>query len=197
MYLFAMRRFNEAETEAKRAQQLDPGSSLVGTWAGYAEFLAGHVEEGTATLRRVLQADPTYSDASLALARAYVAQGKFEAAIVELQKALLFNQNQPLLVGSLAQAYARAGQREQALKLLGDLRRIEAEAPGYGPFGTIWAYEGLGEKDEAFAHLEKAYQDRSGRLVWLNVDPTLESLRSDARFEDLLRRIGLTRGPTQ
>jgi len=191
MYLFAMRRFDEALVEATRAQQLDPVSSVVHTWAGYTLFLAGRGEEGAATLRKVLDRDPTHSDASLALARVYVTQGKPQDAVVELQKALIFNPRQPLLIGALAQAHARAGQRDEALRLLADLKRIEADAPGYGPFGMIWAYEAIGDKEAAFAYLEKAYESRAGRLAWLDVDPTLGSLRSDPRFADLLRRIGL------
>ena len=147
-----------------------------------------------ATLQKALELDPTHSDASLMLARIYVTQGMYPQAVVELQKALIFNQRQPLLLGALAQAYARAGQREEALKLVAELSRIETEAPGYGPFGLIWAYAGLGDKERAFAYLERAYQERAGRMVWLNVDPTLESLRSDPRFDDLVRHVGL---PTQ
>jgi TolB-like protein/tetratricopeptide (TPR) repeat protein len=194
MYLFAMSRFDEAVVEARRAQQLDPVSSLVNTWAGYAYFLAGRVEEAMPALQKALELDPTHSDASLALARIYVTQGKYQQAIGELQKALMFNERQPLLLGVLAHAHARAGQREEALKLVAELNRIEAEAPGYAPFGMIWAYAGLGDKERAFAYLERAYQERAGRMVWLNVDPTSELLRSDPRFNDLVRRVGL---PTQ
>ena len=74
---------------------------------------------------------------------------------------------------------------------MAELNQIETEAPGYGPFGMIWAYAGLGDKERAFAYLERAYQERVGRMVWLNVDPLLDPLRSDSRFKDLVRRIGL------
>ena len=138
-----------------------------------------------------MELDPTYSQASLMLARIFMTQGNYQQAISELQKALILKGRQPLLLGSLAQAYGRSGQREEALKLVAELNRIDAEGPSYEPFGMIWAYAGLGDKERAFAHLERAYQQRAGRLVWLNVDPTLELLRSDPRFDDLLRRIGL------
>jgi len=72
-----------------------------------------------------------------------------------------------------------------------ELNQIETEAPGYGPFGMIWAYAGLGDKERAFAYLERVYQERVGRMVWLNVDLTLDSLRSDPRLEVLVRRVGL------
>jgi TolB-like protein/Tfp pilus assembly protein PilF len=191
MYLFAMLRFDEAVVEARRAQQLDPVSSLVNTWAGAAYYLAGHVEEAMASWQTALELDPGYSDASLLIARTYVTQGKYQQAIAELQKTPNLNERQPLLLGALAHAYARAGQREEALKLVAELSRIDAREPGYAPFGLIWAYAGLGDNERAFAYLERAYQERAGRMVWINVDPRMEPLRSDPRFRDLVRRVGL------
>jgi len=191
MYLFAMLRFDEAVVEARRAQQLDPVSSLVNTFAGAAYFLAGRVEDATASWQNVLELDPGYSDASHFLARTHVLQGRYEQGIAELQRALAFNKRQPLLLGGLAHAYALAGQREKAITLVAELKRIEADEPGYAPFGMIWAYAGLDDKDQVFAYLEKAYRERAGRMVWINVDPRLESLRSDPRFNDLVRRMKL------
>jgi len=144
-----------------------------------------------ASWQKTLELDPNYADASLAIARTYVTQGKHQQAIEGLRKALLLNERHPLLLGALAHAYARDGQRDEALKLVSELTQIEAEERRSTPFGIIWAYAGLGDKDRAFACLERAYQDRVGRLVWLNVDPLLEPLRSDSRFRDLARRVGL------
>jgi predicted Zn-dependent protease len=79
-----------------------------------------------ASWQNVLELDPSYSDASLALARTYAVQGRYEQAIAELQKALVFNERQPLLLRRLAHAYARAGQREKALTLAAEMNRIEA-----------------------------------------------------------------------
>ena len=192
MYLYAMQRFDEAVAEARRAQQVDPTSPLVNTWAGAAYFFVGRIEEAMASWQKALELDPTYPDASLALARAHVTQGNYQPAIAELQKAVLLNRGQPLLLGALAHAYARAGQRDEALKVMSELNRIEAEKTGsVSPFGLIWAHAGLGDKDQAFAHLERAYQERFDRMVWLNVDPLLDPLRSDPRFKDLVRRVGL------
>ncbi len=192
-YLYAMQRFEEAVAQAKHAQQLDPASPLINTWAGAAYFFAGRVEEAMASWQKALELDPSYSDASLVLARAYVKLGMNQRAVAELQKALIFNGRAPLVLGALAHAYARAGQREEAWKLVGELKRIEAEERGFvPPFGIIWAYAGLGdEEDQAFAWLERSFQERRDRMVWLNVDPLLDPLRSDARFHDLVRRVGL------
>ena len=191
-YLSAMQRSEEAVTQAKRAQQLEPGSPVVNTWAGAAYFYAGRVEDGMACMQRALELDPSYSDASIVLARAYLKQGMDQQAIAELQKAVTFNDRESLVLGALAYVYARVGQREQAQHLLDKLRQIEAEEHGSVPsFGIIWACAGLGDKDQAFAWLEKSYQEHRDRIVWLNVDPLLEPLRSDPRFHDLVRRVGL------
>src|SRR6266478_4679026 len=191
-YLWAMQRSEESAAEAKRAQQLDPVSPLFNTWAGAAYFYAGRTEEGMASMQKALELDPTFSDASLVLARAHFAQGMHQQAIAELQKALTFNNTEVLVLGALSHVYARTEQREEALKLVGKLKRIEAEESGYvAPFGLIWAYAGLNDKDQAFAWLERACEEHRDRIVWLNVDPLLEPLRSDPRFHDLVRRVGL------
>ena len=194
-YLYAMQRFEEAVTQARFAQQLDPGSLLVNTWAGAAYFFAGRVEEAMASWQKALELDPGYPDASIALARTYVTLGMNQNAIAALQKALIFSDREPLVLGALAHAHARAGRREEALKLVGELKRMEerreAEGKSIPRFSFVWAYAGLGDKEQAFAWLEKAYQERRGRMFLLNVDPLLEPLRSDPRFQDLVRRVGL------
>ena len=192
-YLYAMQRFDEAVAQAQRAQQLDPASPLINTWAGAAYFYAGRAEEAMASWQKALELDPSYSDASIVVARTYVTRGMHQQAIAELQKALTFTKGEPLVLGALAHAYARAGRREEALKLVGELKRIQAER-GRGNMPTfpfIWAYAGLGDKDQAFAWLESSYQERRDRMVWLNVDPLLDPLRSDPRFHDLVHRMGL------
>jgi len=193
MYLYALQRFEEAVVEAKRAQQLDPASPWVNTWAGATYLMVGRNEEGMASLQKALEIDPRYSDANLVRARTYVIDGAYQKAIAELQQALVLkNEREPLVLGALAHAYARAGLRKQALKLVDELKRIESEPDQYvPPFGLVWAYAGLGDNDRAFSWLEKAYEMGSDRIVWLNVDTLLDPLRSDPRFHDLVRRVGL------
>jgi hypothetical protein len=94
--------------------------------------------------------------------------------------------------GALAHAHAQIGQREHALKVVDDLKRMEAEQKRAFPtFAMIYAYAGLGDKEQAFAWLEKSYEERRDRMVWLSVDPLLQPLRSDPRFHDLVRRMNL------
>ncbi len=191
LYLIAMQRPEEAMARAQRAQQLDPVSPSINTWAGKAYFYAGRVEEAMASWQKALELDPSYEEASRALARTYVIKGMYQQAIAELQKALILNGRESLILGALAHAYARAGQREEALKLVEELKRIAAERRNFRLFGIIWAYAGLGDKEQAFAWLERAYQEHRDLIVWLNTDPILEPLRSDLRFHDLARRVGL------
>ena len=194
-YLYAAQRFEEAVTQAQVAQQLDPGSLYVNTRAGAAYFLAGRVEEAMASWQKALELDPGYPDASIELARSYVTRELHQNAISALQKALIFTDREPLVLGALAHAHARAGQRAEALNLVSELKRLEERV---GPedrniprFSFIWAYAGLGDKEQAFAWLEKAYQERRDLMVLLNIDPWVDPLRSDPRFQELVRRVGL------
>ena len=145
-----------------------------------------------ASWQKALELDPSYSDASIVLARTYVTKGMYQQAIAQLQKALILNAREPSVLGALAHAYARAGRRDEALKLVDELKRIQAERGNIPTFSFIWAYAGLGDKDQAFAWLETSYRERRDRMVWLNVDPLLDPLRSDPRFRDLTRRMGLS-----
>jgi tetratricopeptide (TPR) repeat protein len=193
-YLSSMRRFEEAVARAKRAQQLDPVSPLINTWAGQTYFFAGRVEEANASLQKALELDPSYSTASWLLARSYATLGMNQQAIAELQRALLLNVEDPdpSVLGALAHVYARIGQREEALKLVGELKRIEAEGRRYvQPLGFIHAYAGLGDKEQAFARLERAYREGANMVLFLHLNPFLDPLRSDPRFDELVRRIGL------
>ena len=194
-YLYAMQRFEEAVTQARFAQQLDPGSLVVNTWAGRAYFLAGRVEEAMASLQKALELDPGYPDASISLAQSYVTLGMHQNAISALQKALIFTDREPLVLGVLAHAHAQAGQRVEALKLVSELKRLDERV---GPedrniprFSFIFAYAGLGDKEQAFAWLERAYQERRDPMTTLNIEPLVDPLRSDPRFQDLVRRVGL------
>jgi len=193
MYLNAMQRFDEAIVQARHAQQLDPASPLVNTWAASTYLYAGLTDEGMAAVQRALELDPTDSNASLVVARTYVTHAQYAEAIAELQRAIsLKKERDPLLLGALAHAYARGGEPEQARKLVDELTRA---GTGPTPFGLAWAHAGLGNSDQAFASLERAYTERRDRIAWLNVDPLLNPLRSDPRFDDLVRRVGLPINP--
>ena len=194
MFLLAMGRFEESVVEAKRGQQLDPASPWVNTWAGAMYLYGGRTQEGMASLQKALELDPRFSDANIVRARTYLTNGAYVQAVAELEQAATAKRDrEPLVLGALAHAYARAGRHDDALKLVAELERIDREKQleYVPPFRLIWAYAGVGDNDRAFASLERDYEMGSDRMIWLNVDPLLDPLRSDRRFTDLVRRIGL------
>jgi len=189
MHLYAWERFEEASFHAKRAQQLDPASAYVNTWAAAAHGYAARIDDAFASARRAAELDPTSWEASQVLARLYMIQEKYLPAITELERARTLNPRDPELLGMLAYAHGRAGQREKAISLTEELQRLVAA--GQTPFPMAWAYAGLGDKDQAFAWLERCFEQRRIRMQWLRVDPMLAPLRTDPRFDNLARRIGL------
>ena len=130
MFLYAMLRSEEAVVHAKRAQQLDPASPFVNTWAGATYAVAGRRLEAMASWQKALELAPGDPDASLVLARTYVTDGNYPQAIAQLRKSAMFNERQTLVLGALAHAHARAGERAEALDLVQQLKRIEAEERG-------------------------------------------------------------------
>jgi TolB-like protein/predicted Zn-dependent protease len=192
MFLYAVGRFEDAVAEARRAQRLDPASTEVNTWAGAAYLFGGQTQGGMASLQKALELDPRFTGANIVRARTYITNGMHRQAVAELEEAVNKGR-EPTVLGALAHAYARAGQRNEALKLVAELERVDKdeERKYVSPFGLIWAHAGVGDKDRAFALLERAYEMGYDRMVWLNVDPLLDPLRSDPRFADLVGRMGL------
>jgi len=190
-YLYGTERFDEAVEQAERAQRIDPISSYVNTLAGMAHFLAGHVDKARATWQRVIDLDPIYALASFSMSGSYLTDRNYDQAIAVLEKALTYTPNEPFLLGTLAHAYARVGRREEALRLTRDLVRREATGEILQAFALIFAYAGLQEYNEAFARLEKAAAARRARMLWMRIDPRLEPLFGDPRFQEILGRMNL------
>jgi tetratricopeptide (TPR) repeat protein len=95
-----------------------------------------------------------------------------------------------MFIAALGHAYAQSGEPDKANQALAELREMSKQHY-ISPYLTAVVYLGLGDKDQAFAWLDKAYQDRSSLLIWLKVEPLFDPLRADPRFQDLLRRVGL------
>ena len=141
--------------------------------------------------RKSLELDPGFAVGHVKLARNFVQQGKSEDAISEYKQALNLMGRTSQMLGELGNAYAVSGKRAEALKLLDELKELSANRY-VSPLDFAFIYTGLGDKEQAFANLEKAYQERTTWLMWIKVDPRLDPLRSDPRFADLLRRMKLT-----
>ena len=189
-YLEAMGRFDEAQAEAKRAQELDPLSPMMNTDVGTNSYFARQYTEAIAQFEKAINLEPRNVDAWTYLGQAYEQKKMYAQAIATFQKGITQAERSPQLVAALGHTYAQAGERDKALKTLDELREMSKQRY-VSPYLFAVVYVGLGDKDQALAWLEKAYQDRSFFLVWLKVEPFFDPLRDDARFQDLLRRIGL------
>jgi serine/threonine-protein kinase len=186
--LSTLGRHPEALAEGKRAQQLDPLSLIINTVIGKFLLYAGQDDSAILQLRKTLEMDPNFPYAHYILGQAYLRKGEFVEAIAEFQRATTLSPNITLYKGGLGHAYARAGKSAEARKLLSELK--EQSKRRYVSWWDMAAiYAGLGEKDQAFASLEKAYEQRV--VMWWHRGPLLDPLRSDPRFQDLLRRVGL------
>jgi TolB-like protein/Tfp pilus assembly protein PilF len=188
-YLAAMGRLDEAVTVERRAQRLDPVSLIISTNIGRYSYYARRYEEAIKQCRATLEIDPNYFPARITLGLAYEQQGLYEQAIAEFQNALDHSGGH-MAMESLGHGYALAGKHIEALALIEEL--IDQSKRRYvSPHCLANIYLGLGEKDEAFNWLDKAFQDRAPWLVFLKVDPRFDNLRSEPRYAELLTRLGL------
>jgi len=189
MFLSGMQRFDKSVEQARRAQQVEPTSPTINGFAASVYLYAGQHESGMRALQTAFDLDATNSYVSTVIARTYVTQKQYPQAIAQIERLLAAaTQREPLVLGALAHAYARNGQRDEALKLVEELKRLGDRG---NTFAFVWAYAGLGDKDQFFGWLERAYSEKRDRMVWLNVDPFLDPMRSDPRFTDVVRRVGL------
>jgi serine/threonine-protein kinase len=190
VFLTAMERPDEARIEIKRAQELDPLSLIINTDVGFEMSYARHYDQAIEQLQTTLEMNPKFPLARLWLGRAYQQKGKYEEAIAEFEEAEAALPNWVVTIAGTGYVYGIWGKKREAQKVLDQLNRLSKQKY-VTPYGVALVYAGLGEKDQAFAWLDKAYKDRSHWLVWSKLDPRWDGLRSDSRFTDLLRRVGL------
>lgn len=189
-YLAAMGRFDEAVEEEKRALDYDPLSPEINTLLGHVLYLARRPDQAIAPLTKAIKLDSNYWFAHLILGLVYQQRGELREALAEFREARRIENGTPEPVGALGQAYALLGNRAQAREMLQDLKE-RSKRSYVPPYQMAKIYLGLGEKDQALAWLEKAFEERSLFLTWLKVEPEVDSLRSDPRFQNLLHRVGL------
>jgi len=190
VYLDAMGRLDEAMAETKRAQELDPLSLMFSTNVGIESYYARQYDEAIAQLEKTINLDSRYNPAYLWLGQAFEQKKMYREAIATFEKGMSQGERHPKLLASLGHTYALAGERKRANKVLDELREM-SKRRYISPYLFAVVCVGLGDKEQTFAWLEKAYQDRSFFLIWLKVEPQFDSLRDDPRYKDLLRRIGL------
>ncbi len=187
-FLQAMRRHQEALAAVHRAVELDPLSASNICDEGRILYRARQYENAVARYQRALELDPGFPPALSRIVEAYEQLGKFDEALVVVRKLLQDTTYRPVGLRSLARIYARLGRRREAMEIV---RTIEKDdALGGNEIALAAIYSALGDHDHAIAALEKGVQSRS-LLAFVFLDPQLDPLRSDPRFQQLLRRAGL------
>jgi len=190
-YLIKMGRVDEAIVMRKRALDLVPPSTVpVIANLGYVYYFARKYEEAIKQHQRALELNPRFARSHLAIGNAYVQLGKYEQAIAEINQAITLSGGDVKAIATLGHAYAVSGRHAEARKVIDQLAQL-SKRKYVSPYFIAVIYAGLGERDQMFAWLEKAYQERHPFMTLISVEPVFDPVRSDPRFVQLVRRVGL------
>src|SRR6266404_1923748 len=190
LYLMSMGRASESIAEMNRAHDLDPLSISMNFSLGWRLYMAREYDQAIEQLRNTVDMDPGFVLPHLVLGQAYEQKKAYDQAITELRRAADISQNSPPVLAALARTYAVSGRTTEARNLLDQLMQ-QAKKQYVSPFYVAIVYAGLGEKDQALDWLEKAYGDHSNAIIFLKVDPQLDTLRASPRFHELQRKLRL------
>jgi len=189
-FLSQHQRHEEAIAQAHHAADLDPLSLIVRTQVGWMYTHAGQFDKAMQYFQDVLQKDPNYLWAQWQMGQAYLYTGMYAEAIALLETSAGTSKRTPAIFGTLGAAYARAGRKADAEKILQELREMSKHRY-VSPHAFTWVYLGLDDADKSFEWLEKEFDERSNSVAWHGVWHMLDKYRSDPRYLDLMRRIGL------
>lgn len=190
LVLMVQRRFDESMHEFHLAQNLDPLSLVLSTDKGVIYYYSGRQDKAIEAAQQVLAHDANFADAHLLLGMALDRQGHFKVAEQEIGKYLEVSGQDPDALMKLGVTYAHAGDSVRAQRMIAAMRKPSADK--YVPFYYIAdIYAALGDKESAFQWLDRALDQHSNSCLLLAIDPAFEDLRSDPRFQDAARKIGL------
>ena len=189
-YLMAMGRIEESFVESKRALELDPLGVILNVHLGWHYMNARQYDRAIEQLKKAIEMDPNFGVAHWYLGLSYDHEGMYPEAENELRKAKELLKDNEAVAADLGHVYAVSGRKDEARKVIDELKEL-SKRKYVSSYHVALIYLGLGEKDQAFEWLENAYRERSDLLVYLRVEPRLDSLRSDPRFVELVRRVGL------
>jgi tetratricopeptide (TPR) repeat protein len=191
-YLIGTGRLEEAIQEMKKALELEPASLIMNTFMGATLYYAGRYDEAIDQCRRTIEMDPNFAVAHWHLGLAYEEKQNFDAAIEEFKKATSLSGGSPLMKAALGRAYAESQKKLEAEKILGELNELSKQEY-VSSYEVATIYVALGDNEQGFQLLEKAYAEHSFHLVRLKRSPHFKPIRSDPRFQDLVHRVGLSR----
>src|SRR5580698_1655472 len=188
-HLAVLGRHGEAVAELEKAESLDPLSLIIGADLAEELLIAHRYDESVKQSRKTMHMDPFFALTHYVLGEAFVQRHKYNEGIAELQKAIELSQRSTAFNANLAYAYALSGRRNEAVKILNDLKNQSRNGMPNAPEIAL-VYVGLDQKDQAMVWLEKAYAERLNPGVLMR--PAFDPLRADPRFQGLLHRIGLS-----
>jgi len=190
LFLSAVGRHDEAVANIKQAEELDPLTIPIKRNVGQILINARRYDEAIQQFKKVLELKPDSPQSLSGLGNAFAFKGRHPEAVAAFQKAAQISGNKPYAKAAMAWVYAWSGRGDEARKILAELEAISNRE--FLPQITMaTTYTALGEKDNAFTWLNRAYENHSPGLMYLNVMPEFDNLRSDARFSELVRRVGL------
>ncbi|MFI5252339.1 MAG: protein kinase [Bacteroidota bacterium] len=184
-------KLKEALAEGKRAQELDPLSPIISANLPDILYMMRRFDQAVELLNKSLELDPNFPVTHQNFAEVYAEQGKFDDAIREMQKVRqIVGKDNPYGAGDLGYVYAKAGEKDEAIKILNQLLELSKQGrPLSGDIASV--YTGLGDKNKAFEWLEKGYLEQNPQLGYLKVSHIWDNLRSDPRYAALLKKMGL------
>jgi eukaryotic-like serine/threonine-protein kinase len=190
-FLAAMGRFEESLEHGRTAAELDPASVSIRRSMGWLQYYARQHDGALDNLRRGLAMDPTAAETHRLLGLVYLQQGSLDEAAAAFKEALANSPNDSLALAGLGHVAARRGRADEAMAILAELD-AKAKLRYVSPVAQAQLYVTLDQRDRAFEWLDRAYQDRRGWLAYLKIEPMLDGVRDDARFQRMLERMRLT-----